>query len=243
MNFSTVKTFFTACNLNFHCRKDVQISTPLLFSAQFSAPLPPMLLDLLILIPFLRPPAKTDTHTTAANKNMNVTPPTHTSVCSSHSASDVCVCAFLPVFTHAKLELLQAGCFKIKKKKRKGKQHRVHNAASQCSCSGLLKLQDWRPELAKKKQLTAKRDTLQQRNSSFSLLFRLHISILGSVEGGGMAAAAQGRGAGGLFVERERGEFARSAKLDFSSPSFESSELNFPTACARSLFQLVESAG
>lgn len=173
---------------------------------------------------------------------MNVTPPTHTSVCFSHSASDVCVCAFLPVFTHAKLELLQAGRFKIKKK---GKQHRVHNAASQCSCSGLLKLQDWRPELAKKKQLTAKRDTLQQRNSSLSPLFRLHISISGSVEGGGRrdGGGTGKRSRGGVCGERERerrGNLQEVQNWIFPAPLLKVLNWTFPPL---SLFQLVESAG
>lgn len=73
------------------------------------------------------------------------------------------------------------------------------------------------PELAKKRQLTAKRGTLQWRNSSLSPLFRLHISIFCSCEerrdGGGGGRRERSGDVGGKGI-------CKNCKIGFSNPSF-----------------------
>lgn len=89
----------------------------------------------------------------------------------------------------------------------KKKRTKCNNTMPQSNCSGLLKVAEVWPEPAKRRQLTAKHDTLQCWSCSLSPLFRLCISILA-----------------GILVEGN----LQSAKLDFPTPLFKVPNWTFP---------------
>lgn len=112
------------------------------------------------------------------NPTMNLSPPTHAFSCVGACS------ALLQGCIHAQVDVLQLDDSRFKNEK-KNSSTKCNNTAPQCNCSGLLKVAEAGPELAKRRQLTAKHDTLQCRSCSFSSLFRLHISILAGMAGKG----------------------------------------------------------